>query len=64
MTIEEMYERVFNADGSIKACGRRCCQDLMIALNPYAKEPCGNIEEGYMNVEKVKQAYQVYMATK
>jgi hypothetical protein len=64
MTIEELYAKVFDEQGNVKACGRGRCQELMTALEQVVKEPCGDKENGYMNIPKVKEAYKIYLQTK
>ena len=64
MSIEELYEQVFDEQGNVKPCGRRVCQELMMACEKIIHEPCGDKENGFMNVEKVKEAYRKYLITK
>ena len=55
---------MFDEQGNVKACGRGRCQELMTALEQVVKEPCGDKENGYMNIPKVKEAYKIYLQTK
>lgn len=64
MSIEELYEQVFDEQGNVKPCGRKVCQELMMICEQIIHEPCGDKENGFMNVEKVKEAYRKYLITK
>lgn len=56
--LEEKYNKVFDADGDVKACGREITKELIAAcmkLEP--RTDFGNIQTGVMNVENIKQLY-------
>lgn len=59
--ITTLYERVFDDEGNVKACGRRACQELMMALERFVGTSCGDKENGYMNIPAVKDAYRRYI---
>ena len=46
--ITTLYERVFDDEGNVKACGRRACQELMMALERFVGTSCGDKENGYI----------------
>ena len=55
-TAKANYREVFNADGSIKVCGREACKTLIrscMAYNPNVD--FGNPETGMMNVNNIRQ---------
>ena len=58
--ITTLYERVFDDEGNVKACGRKACQELMMALERFVGTSCDDKENGYMNIPAVKDAYRRY----
>lgn len=55
------YNNVFNTDGSIKACGRSVCSELIFILKCLGYNDVGNIITGIMDVEEIKSAYNDYI---
>lgn len=55
--LTELYDKVFDAEGNVKLCGRQSCAKLIQALQPYSSENLGDATTGMMNVENVKKAY-------
>ena len=54
--ILELYNEVFDKNGSVKLCGREKCIDLIRALsNKYPEENFGDTESGFMNVNVIKK---------
>lgn len=49
------YNNVFNADGTLKLCGRQACMDLIHAVEVVYGVVCGNIKTGVLNLEAVRQ---------
>lgn len=53
--IKELYDKVFNADGSIKLCGRETCKNLIDACSKeYPNVDFGN-NNGFMNIANIKR---------
>lgn len=54
-----IYEEVFNSDGSVKLCGREKCKDLIIACMVLSsnnnKGYFGNPDTGMMNVGNIQR---------
>lgn len=59
--LEELYNNVFNADGSIKPCGRDACKTLIIGIKSLSDKDVGNEDTGFMNVGVLKEEYQKIM---
>lgn len=55
--LTKLYDKVFDADGNVKLCGRQACAKLIQALQPYSSENLGDATTGIMNVENIKKAY-------
>ena len=55
--LTELYDKVFDAEGNVRLCGRQSCAKLIQALQPYSSENLGDATTGIMNVENVKKAY-------
>lgn len=56
--LEELYNNVFNADGSIKSCGRDACKALIIRIKSLSDKDIGDEGTGFMNVGVLKEEYQ------
>lgn len=51
----EQFDRVFDKDGNVKACGRDNCKKLISMANEISSEAnYGNIQTGMMNVVSMK----------
>lgn len=59
--LEELYNNVFNADGSIKPCGRDACKALIIKMRSLSDKDVGNEDTGSMNVGVLKYEYKKLM---
>lgn len=59
--LEELYNNVFNADGSIKPCGRDACKALIIKMRSLSDKDVGNKDTGFMNVGVLKDEYKKLM---
>ena len=59
--LEELYNNVFNADGSIKPCGRDACKALIIKMKSLSDKDVGNEDTGSMNVGALKDEYKKLM---
>lgn len=59
--LEELYNNVFNADGSIKPCGRDACKALIIKMGSLSDKDVGNEDTGFMNVGVLKDEYKKLM---
>jgi hypothetical protein len=59
--LEELYNNVFNADGSIKPCGRDACKALIIKMKSLSDKDVGNEDTGFMNVGALKDEYKKLM---
>lgn len=59
--LEELYNNVFNADGSIKFCGRDACKALIIRIKSLSDKDIGDEGTGFMNVGVLKEEYQKIM---
>ena len=57
MRIFQLYNEVFDAQGNIKVCGRKTCQELIIACQQACQEErdFGNAMTGMMNVKEIKE---------
>lgn len=54
----EKYERVFDENGNVKACGREACKDLISACEQLKPDvDFGNKDTGVMNVENIKKLF-------
>lgn len=54
--ILELYNKVFDKNGSVKLCGREKCIDLIRALScKYPDVNFGDTESGFMNVNIIKK---------
>jgi hypothetical protein len=54
----EKYEKVFDENGNIKACGRDACKDLIReCTNKWPDIDFGNADTGMMNVENIKKMF-------
>lgn len=54
----ENYSKVFNSDNTIKLCGREACKVLIEEANTLEPNIShGNLETGYMNIEKIQRLY-------
>lgn len=60
--LTELYDKVFDAEGNVRLCGRQSCAKLIQALQPYSSENLGDATTGIMNVENVKKAYAAVTA--
>jgi len=59
--IEELktaYNTVFNEDGTIKACGRDACAQLIKLMKEFSTKDVGNENTGMINIEIMKAEYQ------
>lgn len=56
----EKYNRVFDSDGNIKACGRYACMALITACEEITgrKGDFGDPETGYTKPEAIKALYK------
>lgn len=59
--LEELYNSVFNAKGSIKLCGRDACKALIIMIKSLSDKDVGDEDTGFMNVGVLKEEYQKIM---
>ena len=51
----EQFDKVFDKDGNVKACGRDNCKKLISIANEISKEAnYGDIQTGMMNVISMK----------
>lgn len=51
----ELYNKVFNPDGSVKLCGRDACMDLIIICNSIdSGVNYGNVATGVMNIKAIQ----------
>ena len=51
-----LYERAFDDEGNVKACGREVCQELILLSNQIETNVNhGNAYTGMMNVEAIKK---------
>lgn len=51
-----LYNKAFDENGNIKACGREVCQELILICNQIEKNVShGNAETGMMEVEAIKK---------
>lgn len=58
MSFKEAYEAVFDADGSIKACGREACKRLIIYIRDRFHATVGNIFTGFItDVDTIQNLY-------
>lgn len=54
----EKYNKVFDENGDIKACGRDACKQLILAcMEKWPDIDFGNPETGIMNVENIKKMF-------
>lgn len=55
----KLYTEVFDEKGSIKACGRVKCMELIkTAVELDGKTKYGNLKTGFMNVDNLKALYE------
>lgn len=59
--LEELYNSVFNANGSIKPCGRDACKALIIRIKSLSDKDVGDEDTGFMNVGVLKDEYKKLM---
>jgi hypothetical protein len=59
MDMAKLYERVFDNEGNIKACGREACKELILACEAKTGEvgKYGDSETGWMNPDAIKALY-------
>ena len=55
------YNIVFDEEGNVKACGRDACKELIRLCEEYTgiKDKYGNFETGVMNIEEIKEFFNV-----
>ena len=52
--LKQLYDRIFNEDGTVKLWGREACKDLIIAMqSKFPGVNFGNPVHGIMNVEEI-----------
>lgn len=57
--MRELYEKVFDTNGDIKACGRDACKKLIKACQEIQPNvDFGNVDTGMMHVENIKNLYR------
>lgn len=59
--LQVAYNDVFNTDGSVKACGRSVCTQLIFILKCLGYSDVGNVITGVMDVNEIKIAYNDYI---
>lgn len=59
--IEYIYNRVFDENGEIKACGREVCKTLINVINQETSVYVGNPETGMMDIDNIKAEYKKIM---
>lgn len=59
--LEHMYNRVFDENGEIKACGREVCKTLINVINQETSAYVGNPETGMMDIDNIKAEYKKIM---
>lgn len=52
------YNKVFDENGNIKACGRENCKDLIKAIHAVSDKIVGDEETGIMRVDILKKEYK------
>lgn len=53
---DELYNKVFDSDGSVRLCGRETCKKLIEACsNAYPNVNFGDLESGCMNIDNIKK---------
>lgn len=52
------YNKVFDENGNIKACGRENCKDLIKAIHAVSDKIVGDEEMGIMRVDILKKEYK------
>lgn len=55
----KFWDKVFNSDNTVKACGRDTCRQLIVEAN--TKEPGvkhGDVQSGYMNIESLIKLHE------
>lgn len=59
----KLYDEVFSEDGSIKACGRAVCKDLILESKKLDSScEYGNLLTGFMNIENIKRLHDSLMS--
>lgn len=54
----DLYGNVFDVDGEVKLCGRECCRNLITLADKIEPDvEHGNIRDGFMHVDKIKNLY-------
>lgn len=55
----ELYNKVFNSDGTVKSCGRKYTMELIILANSIKPNvDFGSTRTGFMNTENLKALYE------
>ena len=59
--LQELYRQVFTKEGKVKNCGREKCSELIEYLDKKTNTngKFGNIEQGLLNLERIKRYFQV-----
>lgn len=52
------YNKVFDEDGNIKACGRDNCKALIKAIHAVSDKIVGDEDTGIMRVDILKEEYK------
>ena len=53
---DELYNKVFDSDGSVRLCGRETCKKLIEACsNAYPNVNFGDLESGCMYIDNIKK---------
>lgn len=52
------YNKVFDEEGNIKACGRENCKALIKAIHAVSDKIVGDEETGFMRVDILKKEYK------
>lgn len=62
--IIELYNEVFNSDGTVKNCGKDKCTELIIAMKgKYKGKNFGDVRSGMMNVKEIQEVYKGIMSS-
>lgn len=56
--LKNAYDAVFDEDGTVKACGRDACAQLIKLMKNLSTKDVGNEDTGIINIEIMKAEYQ------
>lgn len=55
----KLYDRVFDKQGDIKACGRDVCISLIKSAIILGNDYYGDLNTGYMDIDSIKNLYSL-----